>query len=177
MTTPQVPQTLRTIAEDALALEALIFEQSGELDATLERWLGEVGQSLTRKVDSYQFTLERFETTAKMLKARASQITAAARTLENTGESLRLRIKEVMRQTGLEEAAGTDFKFKLVYGAARAVIDEKQVEARFFKPVTTHVLDKEALIAAAKTTKEGEAFPSGIHFEPTFQLRSYVKKG
>lgn len=166
------------LAQDALALEQLIFEEGGELSETLERWLAEVETNLTVKVDSYHFAMQRFESTAEMLKKRASQITTAARALENVQERLKDRIKLAMQTIGTDEVKGTEFRFKLARGKERVIIDEKQVSPEFFseKTVVVRELNRDKLVEAAKATPEGQAYPAGIRFEPAFQLRPYVNK-
>lgn len=169
--------SLMAIAHDALALEQLIFEESGELSETIEKWLGEIKNNLTTKVDNYHFLMQRFESSSEMLRKRASQVTAAARVLDNTVERMKDRIKEAMGIGGLEEISGSDFRFKRTKGADRVVIDERQVDPGFFIEQVVRVLDKERLVLAAKEAiKAEQPLPAGIRFEPTFQLRPYVKK-
>jgi hypothetical protein len=170
--------TLMEIAQDAMALEQLIFEESGELGPTLEKWLDEVQGSLAVKVDHYHFAMQRFESSAEMLKKRAAQITAAARALENVSSSLKDRIKIAMETMGIDEVHGSDFRFKRTKGKDRVVIDEKVVSPEFYAERVVRELDKERFLeVAGKALLEKRELPAGIRFEPTFQLRSYVKKG
>lgn len=169
--------TLMAIAQDAMALEQLIFEESGELSETLEKWLGEIQNNLTDKVDNYHFLMQRFESSSEMLRKRAGQITGAARSLDNVVDRMKGRIKEAMHLGGLQEILGSDFRFKLARGADRVVIDERQVDPSFFTERVVRELDKEKLLLAAKAAEaEDKPLPSGIRFEPTSQLRPYVRK-
>lgn len=169
--------TLMEIAQDAIALEELIFEERGELNETVEKWLGEVQGSLTRKVDSYHFAMQRFESTAAMMRKRAAQFTDAARTLSNLHDSLKERIKFAMNMLELEEVKGTDFRFKKAKGKDKVIIVEKLVDPKYFTERVVRELDQEKLLEdAAKAIVEKSPLPTGITFEPSWSLRPYVNK-
>lgn len=169
--------TLMELAQDAIAFEQLVFEEKGELNETLEKWLGEVQTNLATKADNYHFAMDRFEATADMLRKRADQIMKAARTLEGLRESLRFRISSAMELMQTPEVQGMEFRFKRVKGKDRVVIDERLVHPTYFMERVVRELDKAKLVAdAEQAITDGKVLPAGIKFEPSFQLRSYVKK-
>ncbi len=170
--------TLYTIAQDALAIEQLIFEEGGELSETLEKWLADVETSLAKKADSYEFAMARFEATEEMLKARVKRVMAAAKALQNARERMKDRIKEVMMVTKQEEIRGAEVTFKLVRGQQIRKIDEKLLDAKYKKErqVTERYIDMAALEADIAATKENEQYPAGVSFEQVYQLRKSVTK-
>lgn len=171
--------TLFAIAEDAMAIERLIFEECGELSETLENWLAEVETALTKKADSYEYAMKHFEATEKMLKERAKAIMATAKTLENAREQMKGRIKDVMRMTNQSEIRGSQIVFKLTPGQRIRKIDEKLLPDVYKKErqVTVKYIDEELLQVDIDRAIEAKGdLPAGVTFEQVYALRTGVAK-
>lgn len=170
--------TLFAIAEDAMAIERLVFEEGGELSETLEAWLAEVDTMLAKKADAYEFAMAKFAGTEVMLKEKAAKFLTAASTLKNARERMNQRIKDVMIMANLPEVRGEMITFKLVKGQKIRRIDEKLLDPKYKKErqVTEQYIDMPALEADIETTGEGFAFPDGVSFEQVYQLRKGVSK-
>lgn len=164
--------SLVDIYKEYNALESLIIESNGELNETLEVWLAEIDALLEQKADSYSFALDRFESSAEMLRAKAKQYLDAAKALENTRERLKDRIKFVMQATGKSEIKGSDITFKLSNSAPKLVIDEDNLSGQYKIAVTQVLPDKERIKTDLKAGKEIE----GARFEPVKSLRVNITK-
>jgi hypothetical protein len=143
-------QSLVSIAQDALALESLILENSGELDATLEQWLDEVQTQLATKTDQYKFVMDRLESSSQFLKAKADEIYDAAKRLETASDRLKQRIKEVMIVTDRSEIHGSHYVFKLSNSTPKMIINESELPTTYKRSVIIQEIDKDLIKSEIK---------------------------
>lgn len=163
-------QTLMDISNDMGAVLALIDEQEGELNPTLEAWLDEITTSLATKVDAYVGRIDGLEILADRCRKRAQDAAKAARTLEGMQARLEDRIKETMRFQGRTELTGTDWRYKLsATKGSLQILDETKIPPSLTMQVTTSVIDKERVRALLDA---GEPVP-GAEIRPGYQLRKY----
>lgn len=165
-------KNLMTIAEDALALEQLILENGGELTPELEAWLDEVDRRLSTKADSYSFAIDRFESTAEVLRKRAESYVAAARTLDNTVARLKDRIKTAIMMMEKREVRGKEIVFKLQNSAAKLVLKDIELPKAYMIAETFYRPDRERILAELK---DGAIIPGAVLL-PNYALRTYVNK-
>ncbi len=166
--------TLFAIAEDAMAIERLVFEEGGELSETLEAWLAEVDTMLSQKADAYEFAMAKFAGTEVMLKEKAAKFLTAASALKNARERMNQRIKDVMIMANLPEVRGEMITFKLVKGQKIRRIDPTLLPDVYKKErqITEQYIDEQMLQVDIETNRE---IP-GVSFDQVYQLRKAVSK-
>lgn len=163
-------QTLMSIADDALALERLILEAGGELSPELEAWIAEIDTKLSQKADAYSFVMDRFESTAKLLRERAEKFTVAARSLDSASKRINERIKAAIMSMERTEVRGTDIVFKLQRSAPALELDEKQIPQEY--QILTYAPDKKRI---TEELKAGKQIP-GASLRQSYSLRTHVNK-
>lgn len=165
-------QSLAEIASEAMAIEEILLSQNGEVSPEIEKWIFEVETNLSKKADHYKFAMDRFNSTADLLKERAAEFTKAAKAIEGVSERLKGRIKEVMLFTGRLELHGRNYKFKIAPMQPKLVIHEQLLPIQYKRQVTSLEVDKELIKEAIKVGHEIK----GVKIEPVHALRITVNK-
>jgi len=166
-------QSLMAHADDKLALWHLLSESGGEITPVMQAWLDEIETGLATKVDSYKFVIDDLELESQRLKAKAKDINAAAKSLENLADSIKERMKAAMTKMGVNEVMGQDYRYRLTTGIQRLEIMPEVVSKDWFMQVVTLEPDKARIRAALD---QGEFIP-GARLVDSPRLTAYVNKG
>jgi hypothetical protein len=166
-------KTLSELAAEAMLIEQYLIDSGGELNEQVEAWLAEVESKITEKVDSYKWCMDRFQSSARMLKEKADQFYNAAKMLENTSDRLKERIKLVMQQTNRSEIHGDHYVFKLSDSAPKIILSESKLPPKYRYQVTTWEIDKEKV---KEDFKAGVEIP-GVESQPVKALRVSINRG
>ena len=87
-------------------IEDRLIEQQGEVDDVLEDELMTIAGSISDKLDACQGYIKYAEGQAEWLKSEAKDLTARAKTMENSVDSLRKRMAYLMQVTGNDTIRG-----------------------------------------------------------------------
>lgn len=169
--------SLVSMNEEAIKLEQLILSDAeandGEVSAALESILTEITTEIERKVDTYEYVMARMEESEKMFSYRAERYSRAALAMDTARQRMKDRIKEAMRQRGVNELLGQEWRFKLVPTKGRLLVDPTKLPHHFNLVRTVTEPDKERI---RKVLDSGETI-TGAEIQPGWQLRSYINKG
>lgn len=158
--------------EDKLTLWELIASTGGELTPVLEAWLDEVEKNLQTKVDQYKFFQDELKSEIQRLKAEATELSTAARSLERVEDALKSRIKDAMIKLGVTEMRGQSYRFKLSDSAPSLIIDD---ETRIPGAMTLVKIEPDKALIKSELLA-GTVVP-GARLQASHQLRTYVNKG
>lgn len=164
--------TLPALVSQANSLAEALLESGGELTPEIESALTINEKELGLKVDSYAIFVDRLEYEAGYFKAKAKELQAAAKVLENAQERLKENLKNAMRALKQDEIKGQDYKFKLSRSRPKLILDEKVLPGDFKTQVVSYEPDKDKIQDAINAGLE----VPGAKIEETFSLRKYINK-
>lgn len=164
--------TLPELVAQAAIIEQKVIEAGGELTPEIEALLESVGQDLQAKTDGYCFFMERLDAQAEYWKTKADAFAKVSKSCKSLKERLNDRIKEAMKQMGLDEIQGTDMRFKLTASAPKLVVDDALLPKDYLMAVTEYVPDKERI----KEDLKNKCEIPGAQFEDVFALRKYPNR-
>lgn len=162
-------RSLVEIFREANRIEKELIESRGELTPCLEAELLITKDQLSKKIDSYDFIINNFESKCDFYREMASKYSDAAESVENYSNRLKDRIKFVMMESGMRELEGETVKYKISSSMPRLVIDDESKIPDKYKIITTQI-DKQPLKRDLKNIK----IP-GARLEETCALRAFVK--
>jgi hypothetical protein len=165
-------KSLIVLTQDYQRLMTLLIEAGGEITPEIEQELTINQETLAKKTDGYDFLITKLEAEEEYWKARSDQYTRVARSCANARARLRESIKAAMQIMGATEIVGENATFKLVNGAPKLVLNDKDLPKEF---VTETVLVEPNKDLIKATLKSGNTVP-GAHFEPVVQLRTSVSR-
>jgi hypothetical protein len=169
---PTAP-SLYQIAKMLHHIELSIIEGGGELTPELE-FISEVTTLVReRKVDSYAGILDRCASLITEYKTKADMLYSVANSATKLTKRLKDNLKLAMDIIGTDELQGDSVRFKLKRGKPKVVIfDETVVPDKFWKVVTTRVIDLEAVSNAIQTFED----VPGAQLAETKTLNKYAAK-
>jgi hypothetical protein len=145
-------KTLFDIGGEYLRLYESV-DDSGELNAELEKLIDDLATEEARKLDGYSAIIHQCRMEESAAKAMADQYQAKARARANLEQRLKSRIKEHLEKTGRKKVLsekGTTFAIQANGGSLPVVIaegtDPESVPMMFTKIVTT--IDEKAVAKA-----------------------------
>lgn len=166
-------RSLVEIVKDNIALEELLLEADGELCPTLEEWMIITEQNKIEKVDAYKSFIEHLEKGSEYFAAKAIEAHKLKKAYDSQIERLKNNLKWSMQQLGVEELAGTDYKYKLSTSKPRVdVYDETKLPEMYTRIKTTVEPNKDVI---AKSLEIGIVIP-GARLVEGKTLRSYPNK-
>ena len=152
-------------------LERALIESDGIISPEVEQMLAVRELDLPEKVDGYAFIIDRLESMEDFYKQRAEMFLKASRTLQNSKESLKERLKFAMQELGTNELFGNDVRFKGAHTKGSLVIEDKDaVPVEYKTEVVTTEIDKKKIKADLDSGKE----VPGARIEPGYSLRCYT---
>lgn len=154
-------------------VEILISQDEGDTSEEVVQTLVSLENQIANKVDSYVYVTDRLKVEAEYMKEKAKEFSNAARVLTNAADRIKLRVKEVMRESDMTEIKGEDFRLKLTPTKPRLVLgDMEDIREDYKVEVIVKQIDKDKIVEALMAGLEVE----GAHFEESFALRKYVNK-
>lgn len=166
--------SLVEIAKEVNAIEEMLLENGGEMNAHMEAYLANVHVALKEKVDGYSVVMAKLHAVSHHYKEQAEKFANAAKTITNFTERLEHNIKVAMQRMGVSEVKGTDIKFKLSPTKGRIVVND------LMKLPPACVIEKREMVAdkeAIRQKLEKGELVEGVIFEQTYSLRTYINKG
>lgn len=111
-------QTLFSISEDILALDALLDDLGGdvtdeEVEAAIDQWLEENADNLKDKLDGYGFYINEQMAHATACKDEASRLRERAQVFERRAGRLKDRLQFFFQRHAWQKQEGTHFTFSL----------------------------------------------------------------
>jgi len=166
--------SLYSIAKALHQLELALIEGGGELTPDLEKATSAETIAIERKVDGYSSILERCASLITEYKTKANMLYAVAESATKLTKRLKDNLKLAMDIIGTDELAGDSVRFKMSRGKPKVVIfDETIVPDKFWKTVTTRMIDIEEIATAIQSFED----VPGCQLVETKTLRSYASKG
>lgn len=102
-------ETLFAIAEHLYSLEALIFENDGEINQTIDDWLLEYRAKEEEKIDAYCHVIQRFE----QIAAEAKRLSDRASRYRKSSTQLKSRLKEYLQMKGKDKYETARFTLRV----------------------------------------------------------------
>lgn len=161
---------LLSLTAEAVEIYQTLVQSGGEITEELEKRLSEVQNTLTKKVDAYDWILKSLEADEEKFRARAEMFLKVAKGLKAYRERLKDNIKFAMTQLETTELNGLDVRFTLTKGQPALKIDEQALPGEF--KVVTFSPDKTKIKQALENGLE----VPGASLEPSVQLRVYAVK-
>lgn len=166
-------KSLIQITNEFLELDRLLIESGGELNEEIETALALNQKDLQVKVDKYKLYIDHLKQRAEYFKDLETEARDARKVFENSSDKLKDRIKYMMNTLNVNEIDGEAFRFKLIEGKDKLVVnDQSVVPQEYFIPVTTLNLDKEKLLQDLQSGLKID----GVDIEVVKTLRTYLKK-
>jgi hypothetical protein len=166
-------KSLIQITNEFLELDRLLIESGGELNEEIETALALNQKDLQVKVDKYKLYMDHLKQRAEYFKDLEAEARDARKVFENSSDKLKDRIKYMMNLLNVNEIDGETFRFKLIEGKDKLVVEDQTiVPQEYFIPVTTMNLDKEKLLQDLQSGLKIE----GVDIEVIKTLRTYLKK-
>lgn len=164
-------KSLALIVNEALIIEKMLIESSGEVNEDIEKALAVNSQELALKVDGYVEIISRFESLEDYYKARADYFKEISSRCKKAVDRLKENIKFGMNELRTDEIKGLDMRFKVTpTSGTLKITDEETIPVEFKKEEIRTVIDTKSL---------KEAISKGLKIEgaeviPGFSLRSYA---
>ncbi len=166
-------KSLIQITNEFLELDRLLIESGGELNEEIENALALNQKDLQVKIDKYKLYMDHLKQRAEYFKDLEIESRDARKVFENSSDKLKDRIKYMMNTLNVNEIDGETFRFKLIEGKDKVVInDQTTIPQDYFIPVTSFTLDKEKLLQDLQSGLKIE----GVDIEVIKTLRTYLKK-
>lgn len=152
-------------------IEKLLLESGGELTPDLEAALFVPSSSLPDKIDSYDLTIDRFESNAKFYKERAEFFSNLAKQFIAAADRLKENVKLAMAELGTDELVGFDIRFKLQDTKPAVVVeDESKIDGAYTTVEQVVKINKDRILQDLKL-----GVPVvGVRLEPRKSLRVYA---
>ena len=132
----------------------------------------EIRNLLPQKVDGYKAVMDKLDQEAKYFKAQADKFLTAASSLKRLHTDLKERIKIAMKELGVDELQGDDFRFKLSNTKPKLKINMEVLPAEYTIQTIDYIADKEKI---EMELNEGVII-DGAELEHGHSLRTYVNK-
>ena len=155
--------------DEELANQILELDESEHLDVEIQRLLNL--ETLATQVDSYAFVLQAVDSKIEFLKDQKKQLDQFIKSLENKQSRFKDVLAMHFQLNDVEQAIGNQKKISLQSRESNQ-FDESAIDKKFFKKVTETVLDKEKLIAALASLKDGESI-SGVTKKTSWFIKTY----
>lgn len=146
------------IGAEGRALEAIIEDNEGELDAELERWFDDIADEREVKLESYSYLIAEHEARAEARRAKVKELEIAARADENIVKRLKDRLLKAFEVFGWDKVKAGSLTIKRAKNGGKIPViwelpeDLNQLPAEFIKQVPT--VDKEAVATALEVTPD-----------------------
>lgn len=165
-------KSLREIVNITSNIENMLIEANGEITEEIEQLLAIKDVQLPQKVDSYSLITDRFEKIEEYYKIKAAEFMAISKAASKVQDRLKEGLKLAMKDMGITELNGIDYRFKLSASNPKVVIDdESQIEDAYCafvkKPESKRIAEDLKLGLPVK----------GAHLEPSYSLRKYLNRG
>jgi len=166
-------KSLIQITNEFLELDRMLIESGGELNEEIENALALNQKDLQVKVDKYKLYMDHLKQRTEYFKDLETEARDARKVFENSSDKLKDRIKYMMNTLNVNEIDGEAFRFKLIEGKDKVVInDQTAIPQDYFIPVTSFTLDKEKLLQDLQSGLKID----GVDIEVIKTLRTYLKK-
>lgn len=158
--------TLMEIVENRRALDEILIECGGDVtDEKVEeitgKWMAEITKDLAIKSDGYNFRMKDIEAMNTQFKEYETLYRNARKSLERVSESLKDRMKFAMKEMGVDEISGQQFKYKLTDSQPSVEItNEGMLPAIFCKEKV--VIDIDRVAVKKHVLETGEEIPGVI---------------
>lgn len=158
----------------AQQIEKSLIESGGEITPEIEKMLSVVDAELPKKVDSYDFLMQKFDKECELWRERADKLYALSNAFLKAKETLKERILFAMQNSGATEVLGDSVRFKLVATPpALQIVDESKIPEGYFETVIEKKLKKAQL---KNDLKEGIPV-SGAALTQGQSVRVFANKG
>lgn len=162
-----------TLINEFQQLDSILIEAGGELTEELENALALNERNLSPKVDTYKLYMDHLEKRAEYFDAIEKQAKQAKQMFYRAQDAIKDRMKMSMTNLGVTEMQGDTYRFKLVDGKSKLIIEsESELAEEYFQLTTVKEVNKEKVLQ----TLETGLHVVGARLEPSKQLRSYIKK-
>lgn len=169
---PTAP-SLYTIAKALHQLELALIEGGGELTRDLEQAVAAETIAKEKKVDGYSAILDRCQSLITEYKTKADMLYSVATSATKLTKRLKDNLKLAMDILATDELAGDSVRFKLSRGKPKVVVfDETIVPDKFWKTVTSRVIDLESVSNAIQSFED----VPGCQLAETKTLRQYAAR-
>lgn len=154
------------------ALEAIIEENEGELDAELEEWFDDIQDEREAKIESYCYLIAEYEARADARRQKVKELEAGARANEKTAKRLKDRLLKAFEVFGWDKVKAGSLLVKRAKNGGRLPVlwatpeDLNELPPEFIRQVPT--LDKEAVLTALEVTPDlgfAKLGERGFHIE------------
>ena len=161
--------TLYEIADDLKAIEDLLIEQGGAVQAgsdedVVMEWLNDTHDKLENKLERYGRLIREFEARANARAEEAGKLRERAGVAKNAAANLRQRLQWFLETQGLKKVETASFQFSVRGngGVQPMELLEEEVPDEFKKLVVDQTKIREALqngeeLAFAKLVERGKS--------------------
>lgn len=166
-------KSLSTMVFEMKSLAQILVEKGGEITQELENKINSLTLETAEKVDQTVWVIKNFEDAEKRLKEEKIAFDKAMKIASNAIDSIKFRIKDIMKTSELTEIEGKTKSFKLSNSKPSLIIDETKLNDDYFIEVVSHVPNKDKI----KADLELGITVDGAYLQDTKSLRITIKKG
>lgn len=122
-------RTLLKISDDMVALDELLAEGGGEIEATIERWMNELDADLQNKADGYAGLITEMRRRAEARQGEVERLRRLVEIDERNADFLRDRLKGVMERHGFKKIETERYRLTVANNGGKLplLLDEADV--------------------------------------------------